>query len=92
MLLQDMEKWPITGHLQFIPIRPFGKIDENIIGMYAMRQNRYVSHLEGFTLGGFKNLDNPLTTLDGETVTLRKLLLFSKDSTGRYLFEMVKHA
>ena len=92
MLTRDMEKWPITGRLQFIPIRPFGKIDKNIIGMHAMKQNRYVSRLESYTLRGFKNLDVPLQTLEGDTVTLQKLLLFSKDAAGKYLFEMVERA
>ena len=92
ILSSNMEKWPITGRLQFIPIRPFRKIDENIIGIYVMRQNRYVSHLKSYTLRGFKNLDTPLQTLEGDTVTLRKLLLFSKDAAGRYLFEMVERA
>ena len=50
MISRDMDKWPITGRLQFIPIRPFGMIDENLIGLYAMKQNRYVSHLESFTI------------------------------------------
>ena len=73
MLSSDMEKWPITGRLQFIPIRPFRKIDENIIGIYAMRQNRYVAQLESYTLRGIKNLDTPLKTIGGDIVTLRKI-------------------
>ena len=46
----DQNKWLITGRLQFIPIWPFGRIDENLIGKFAMKQNRYVSQLESFTL------------------------------------------
>ena len=36
-------KWPITGRLQFIPVRSFGRIDKNLIRHYAMRQNSYMS-------------------------------------------------
>lgn len=82
IMSRDMGKWSFTCRLQFIPVRPFGRINENLIGMYAMRQNRYVSPLESFTLRVFINLDNLLTKKDGDTVTLRKLLLFSKDSSG----------
>lgn len=92
MIDRNIEKWPITGRLQFIPVRSFGWIDEKLIGLYAMRQNRYISHLESFTLRGFKNLDIQLTKKDGDKVTLRQLLLFSKDTHGRYFFEMVERA
>ena len=92
MTASNQNKWPIIERLQFIPIRPFGRIDENLIGKFAMKQNRYVSQLESFTLQGYQNLDTTIHQKDGETATLRKLLLFSKDHTGRLLFEMVERA
>ena len=57
-----------------------------------MRQNQYISHLESFTLRGYKNIDTQLTKKDKTKVTLWQLLLFPKDTHGRYLFEVVKRA
>ena len=46
----DIDKWPITGRLKLIPIRPFGKMNEDFIGTYAMKQNQYAELLEHYTL------------------------------------------
>ena len=50
LLPDHTEKWPITGKLKVIPIRPFGDMDDNLIGTYAMKQNRFAAQLENFTL------------------------------------------
>ena len=92
LLPEQISKWPITGKLQVIPIRPFGAMDENLIGTYAMKQNRFAAQLENFTLRGYKNIDKNITKYDGGTITLRNLLLYSKDSQNRFLFQMVERA
>lgn len=83
-------KWLITGRLKIIPIRPFGKLDENLISIYVMWQNRHAASFEIFTLHDCKNTYLSLRKLDSEIVTLRPLLLYSRDSIGEYLFEMIE--
>ena len=36
LINNDKKKWPITGCLQLIPIRPFGKMNKDFIDTYAM--------------------------------------------------------
>merc|ERR1712177_113837 len=66
--------------------------DENLIRKFAMKQNRYVASLESITLKGYTNIDETLDTKCGKKITLREILLFSKDPDGYYFFEMIERA
>ena len=86
------KQWPITGQIKIIPVRPSGLMDKNLIGRFAMKQNRYVASLESITLKGYTNIDETLNLKSGETITLREILLFSKDPDGYYFFQMIERA
>merc|ERR1712115_724653 len=92
MTRNDADWWPITGHIQIIPVRPSGIMDENLIGRYAMKQNCFVNALESYTLRGYKNIDDRLYLNNGNEMTLREIILYSKGPDGDYLFEMVERA
>merc|ERR1712177_21275 len=66
--------------------------DENLIRKFAMKQNRYVASLESITLKGYSNIDEILDTKCKKKITLREILLFSKDPDGYYFFEMIERA
>ena len=67
-------------------------MDENLIGRYAMKQNCFVNALESYTLRGYKNIDDRLYLKNGNEMTLREIILYSKGPDGDYLFEMVERA
>jgi hypothetical protein len=73
-------------------VRPPGIIGENLIGRYAMKQNCYANALERYTLRGYKNIDDTLYLNNGNKMTLREIILFSKGPDGDFLFEMVERA
>ena len=92
MSKKESAVWPITEHIKIIPVRPSGIVDKNLVGRYAMKQNCYIASLESFTLKGYKNIDNILHLKSGKTITLREIILFSKDLDRYYFFEMVECA
>ena len=92
MAKNDADLWPITGYIQIILIWPSGLMDENLISRYAMKQNCYSASLESYTLRGYKNIDNTLKLNNGNEMTLREIILFSKGADGDFLFEMVERA
>jgi hypothetical protein len=57
-----------------------------------MKQNQCAESLEHYTLRGCQKIDEPLKTINGDNTTLRHLLLFSRDTSGEYLFETVERA
>lgn len=65
-------------------------MDENLIGRFAMKQNRYVTSLESITLKGYTNIDETLELKSGKNITLREILLFSKAPDGYYFFDMIE--
>merc|ERR1712115_634224 len=91
MAKTNPDKWPITGHIQIIPVRPSGIMDENLIGKYAMMQNCHTASLESYTLRVYKNIDDTLLLKNGNEMTLREIILYSK-TDGNFLFEMVERA
>ena len=91
MAKTNPNQWPITGHIQIIPVRPSGVMDENLIGKYAMMQNCHTVSLESYTLRGYKNIDDNLQLKNGTEMTLREIILFSK-ADRNFLFEMVERA
>jgi hypothetical protein len=92
MAEKDTSSWPITGHIKIIPIRPSGLMDENLIGRFAMKQNQFVASLENITLKGYTNIDEILELKNGKTITLREIILYSKDPDGKYFFNMIERA
>ena len=54
-----------------------------------MNQNEYAGTLEIFTLRGYKNTNKEIQNLKGDTTTLRQILLCTKDTSRKLLFEMV---
>ena len=92
MAKNDADLWSIKGHIQIIPVRPSGIMDENLIPRYVMKQNCYASSLESYTLRGYKNIDDNLKLNNGTEMTLRDIILFSKGADGDFLFEMVERA
>merc|ERR1712115_749078 len=91
MTRNDADWWPITGHIQIIPVRPSGIMDENLIVKYAMMQNCHTASLESYTLRGYKNIDDNLLLKNGNEMTLREIILYSK-ADRNFLFEMVERA
>jgi hypothetical protein len=67
-------------------------MDENLIGRFAMKQNQYVASLESITLKGYTNINEILELKSGKTITLREILLYSKDPDGYYFFNMIERA
>ena len=73
--MTDPNQWPINGHIQIIPVRPSGVMDENLIGKYAMMQNCHTASLESYTLRGYKNIDDNLLLKNGNEKSLREIIL-----------------
>ena len=52
MLITDSDKWTILSGPHIIFVREIGKIVENLIGIYTIKQKRYTAYLKSSTLKG----------------------------------------
>ena len=88
----ELEQYPITQHMQFVPRRATQNLGRALLCEYGMKQNQWCTGIEHHTVRRVKNIDKELEGKDGSRTTLRKVLMKTRDAEGDMLFRMVERA